>query len=116
MKWHDTPPTKAGKYWVKHRVSGRESIGKPLSFREWFINGSEVYTPERDYQFGPRIPTADELAELPGLVEEYGDAVRSAAICGERSSASQGFYERDGDGIHAKINAILGVADDAGAD
>ena len=159
--WNDTPPTVAGTYWVRRRVSGRESIGKLLSPREWFINGSDVYTPERAFQFGHRLPTNDELAqidrertalcevatlcmntraimpefreisdytevvdvlgaflerlgELPGLIEEYGLLCKAYGL----ALQSLGSDERWGlrkmrDEILDKINAILGVPNDA---
>lgn len=112
--WSDPPPTAKGLYWVKHRVSGRESIGKPLSFREWFINGSEVYTPERDFQFGRRIPTNAELGELPGMIELYAckrmNQAEAEAIdeWGDRAT-----FENQAAEYKAKINAILGVRNDA---
>ena len=66
MIWHDTPPTVAGTYWVKVRTSGEEW---PMRLHE---DGAFEGHPS-EVQFGPRIPTADELAELPGLIDKYAD-------------------------------------------
>lgn len=55
--WSDTPPTKAGTYWVKGRTSGEEWPMRLYEDGAFEGHPSEV-------QFGPRIPTADELTQI----------------------------------------------------
>lgn len=68
--WIDTPPSEKNvEFWVQHRRTGKQSIGKSISFREWLIDGEEEFMPERYYQFGPRVLSAEETVSLTAEVE-----------------------------------------------
>lgn len=71
MNWHDTPPTKAGTYWVKRwdgtvsvanvdRNESRDLVLTVGTHARWVIEAGI----EKFYQFGHRIPTNDELAQI----------------------------------------------------
>lgn len=67
--WSETPPTQPGWYWVqnRHGYAVEEVIllrdGRFYWFREWF-SAAEV---TREVRFGPRCPSAEELAALSRL-------------------------------------------------
>lgn len=92
--WSDTPPTKAGTYWVKTPLGDEEPIHLAPDGSWWYADHPNARADVGGCQFGPRIPTADELAKLPGLIESYGEA------CCECSGYPI---------IKSRINAILGV-------
>lgn len=106
--WSDTPPTKAGDYWVKRRSNSEEQIGT-LDGENWYFKWPyEDWFPADnpdEFQFGPRIPAADELVELPGLIDEYGSWMLDAD-----TKCSQ-LCQDKADAVLARINAILGVAE-----
>lgn len=64
MIWSETPPTKAGTYWIQQIKSGRE-FGSTLSESgEWdaydgfWDNGTQLVL------FGPPIPTPEVCTEI----------------------------------------------------
>lgn len=70
--WSTTPPTEDGWYWV------RSSFGVENPFQlkghEWCVAGywrpiSELA--EAGYQFGPRIPTAEEIVSMRETLELF---------------------------------------------
>lgn len=161
MSWSDTPPTVAGTYWVK--CLGTEFSATIRHDNGLWLDGHPVSGSELDgYQFGHRIPTNDELAqidrerhalcevatlcmntraimpefreisdytevvdvlgaflerlgELPGLIEEYGEMRANLGTEDGIADAEPEMWESMLR-TETKINAILGVADDAGAD
>lgn len=68
--WSDTPPSEKNvEFWVQHRRTGKQSIGKSISFREWLIDSQEEFMPERYFQFGPRVLDAEDTINLTAEVE-----------------------------------------------
>ena len=113
--WHDTPPTKAGYYWVKSRRSGQEWIAERTRHGVWDRITGEVAVAAEDgeaaelVQFGHRIPTNDELAELPGLIELYAcKRMNQAEAEATYEWGDRATFENQAAGYKAKINAILG--------
>jgi len=113
--WHDTPPTKAGYYWVKSRRSGQEWIAERTRHGVWDRITGEVAVAAEDgeaaelVQFGNRIPTADELAEMQSLAPTINRLCELAYWEGDISEA-------EAKNIAARIKEILGVADESRAD
>lgn len=105
MNWSDTPPTKAGDYYIRIRDESPRVAnfdGTTWSYPVW-----------TDSQFGPRIPTADEIAELPGLVELYAcKRMNQAEAEATDEWGDRATFENQASEYKAKINAILGVADE----
>lgn len=67
--WSETPPTQPGWYWVLNRFG--ECLQDVAESRggNWWWNGA-VWGPEYladEVKFGPRIPSAEELAALSRL-------------------------------------------------
>lgn len=120
MNWSDTPPTVAGDYRVKNRVWHNESVAT-LNEHGWTVATDELgeLPPEevlKHWQFGRRVPTNAELGELPGLIEEYGLRCKAYGLAIQSLGSDEQFGLRMmRDEMLAKINAILGVRNDAGA-
>ena len=105
--WNDTPPTVAGTYWVKGRTYGEEW---PMRLHE---DGAFEGHPS-EVQFGQRIPTNAELGELLGMIEEYGLRCKAYGLAIQSLGSDEQFGLRMmRDEMLAKINAILGVRNDA---
>lgn len=60
--WTDTPPKEPGTYWLLGRNSGAETIGRSMN--------TDLY------RFGPRIPSAEELAGLYAAAAELAEIKR----------------------------------------
>lgn len=76
--WSDTPPTEPGWYWVLWLRSGRtEAVA--LSAREIIDMRRHRTYP---FRFGPRIPSAEELAAIAKTVR-----VRDSAAFAELDAA-----------------------------
>ena len=117
--WSDTPPTVAGDYWVRRIPSGEEQTGA-LDGENWYFKWPyEDWFPAdnpEQFQFGQRIPTNAELGELLGLIEEYGLRCKAYGLAIQSLGSDEQFGLRMmRDEMLAKINAILGVRNDAGA-
>lgn len=111
--WSDTPPTVAGTYWVKYGRGGREVVAV-FDAEEWFEVGEFGSSCRPDeaaelVQFGHRIPTNDELAELPGLIELYAcKRMNQAEAEATDEWGDRATFENQAAEYKAKINAILG--------
>lgn len=67
--WSDTPPTAPGWYWVLNPICGGVEITAELRDDLWWWGGN-IYKPQilpKNMKFGPRIPSAEELAALSKL-------------------------------------------------
>lgn len=114
MNWIATPPTKAGTYWVKTPLGDEEPIHLAPDGSWWYADHPKARANVGGCQFGNRIPTNDELAELPGLIEEYAQCMTISQEMYDNVDDDKGDEYRDRFvAARAKINAILGVADDA---
>ena len=60
VMWSDEPPKEDGTYWLKCRGTGIE-MAIDRTNRDW-ETGSELWT-SKHYQFGPRIPTPEEMVD-----------------------------------------------------
>jgi len=117
MNWHDTPPTKAGTYWVKTPLCDEEPIHLAPDGSWWYADHPKARANVGGCQFGNRIPTNDELAALPGLVELYAcKRMNQAEAEATDEWGDRATFENQAAEYKAKINAILGVADESGAD
>lgn len=65
MTWTDEPPTEDGWYWVRPKGAKSNEISELFSNAWWVQDGD--FSPQwmaRNYQFGPRIPTPEELEAM----------------------------------------------------
>lgn len=64
--YSDEVPTEPRVYWVRDRQTDCEMHGTCAGGGIWYINGGKYHGDAAlvDFQFGPAIPTAAELAEL----------------------------------------------------
>ena len=116
MNWSDTPPTVAGTYWVKFELGDEEAVTLAPDGSWWYADHPKARCDVEGCQFGKRIPSNGELAELPGLIEEYGLRCKAYGLAIQSlGSDEQWGLRKMRDEILAKINAILGVRNDAGA-
>jgi hypothetical protein len=74
MVWSDTPPSEPGLYYVRLREDGEVQPGYfegeywtfMWPYEDWF----PLLLPEL-YQFGPRMPSAEQLVELQRKAGEW---------------------------------------------
>jgi len=110
--WSDTPPTVAGTYWVKFELGDEEAVTLAPDGSWWYADHPKARCDVEGCQFGKRIPSNGELAELPGLIEEYGLRCKAYGLALQSlGSDEQWGLRKMRDEILAKINAILGVAE-----
>lgn len=92
--YSDTPPTDAGWYYLRSRYADWAEMVR-FDGREWFfatVCWSTKFV-ALDYQFGPRVPTPAELADLRRDAERF-------RTCDRRSEPSN---MRDGHGYYISI-------------
>lgn len=86
MTWSDTPPSEPGWYWVRHRVRGSQDneayqVTAYTDGEYWLSEDDDHEMPkswaEKCFQFGQRIPSNAQLAELQRKAEEL-DRINAA--------------------------------------
>lgn len=94
--WSDTPPTKAGYFWVKSRRSAQEWIAERTRHGVWDRISGEVAVAAEDgeaaelVKFGHRLPTNDELAQID---RERTALCEVATLCMNTRAIMQEFRE-----------------------
>lgn len=76
----DILPTEAGWYWLRSE-RGTEIIARRTRDGEWELDGPELWdewSVADNYQFGPRVPTPEELADLRRDAERFRTCERLA--------------------------------------
>lgn len=101
--WHDTPPTKAGTYWVKTPLGGDEPIHLAPDGSWWYADHPKAMADVDGCQFGPRIPTADELAQID---RERTALCEVATLCMNTRAIMPEFREIED---YAEVPDILGA-------
>ena len=93
--WSTTPPSEDGWYWVKRggcvRPGSRHRFG-------WVVGGEMIYNQEvesRGFQFGPRIPPAEELAAMQAEINRLRDLCLTEIV---RESERLGLYDGEAKG------------------
>ena len=63
--WKSTPPTELGWYWLLRTSDGDRTIARKSGPSYWLLLNGDWFEEwvARNYEFGPRVPSAEELAK-----------------------------------------------------